>query len=322
MNFLYFLESIRNPFFDFLFSTITYIGDEIIFLGVAVFLFWCVDKRPGFYVLSVGLIGTVINQFLKLWFKVPRPWVKDPNFKCVPAAYEAAQGYSFPSGHTQNVTGTFGSIARYSKRRAARITSIVIIVLVAFSRMYLGVHTPLDVGVSLIIGTALVFLVYPLFESEERYKKAMPVIIAVMAALALGFFLYVTLMDKTGLDERNLYSGTKNAYTMLGTVAGLALAYFLDRRYLNFKVDGVWYAQLIKLAVGFALLLGIKSGLSAPLTALFGNEFIARAVRYFLIVIFAAVLWPLTFKYFAKLRIPALDRFTEKLVASFKKSEK
>jgi len=109
---------------------------------------------------------------------------------------------------------------------------------------------------------------------------------------------------------------------MLGTVAGLALAYFLDRRYLNFKVDGVWYAQLIKLAVGFALLLGIKSGLSAPLTALFGNEFIARAVRYFLIVIFAAVIWPLTFKYFAKLRIPALDRFTEKLAASFKKSEK
>ena len=317
MEFLYFLEGIRNPFFDFLFSTITYIGDEIVFLGVAVFLFWCIDKREGFYALSVGLVGTVINQFLKLWFKVPRPWVKDPNFKCVESAYEAAQGYSFPSGHTQNVTGTFGSIARYNKHRAVRIASVVIIVLVSFSRMYLGVHTPLDVGVSLVIGTALVFASYPLFKSEERFKKAMPYVLAVTALLALGFFLYVTLMDKTGLDERNLISGTKNAYTMLGTTFGLCLAYFLDTKYLDFKTDGKWYAQVIKLAVGFALLIAIKSGLSAPLTALFGNEYIARAVRYFLIVIFAATLWPLTFKYFAKLRIPALDRLGEKL---FRKS--
>jgi hypothetical protein len=47
--------------------------------------------------------------------------------------------------------------------------------------------------------------------------------------------------------------------------------------------------------------MAIKAGLSAPLTALFGNEYIARAVRYFLIVIFAGAIWPLTFKKFSKM---------------------
>lgn len=320
MNFLYFLESIRNPFFDFIFSTITHIGEETVFLVLAIFFFWCVSKREGYYILTVGLIGTVINQLLKLVFAIPRPWVKDPSFTVVDSAVEEATGYSFPSGHTQNVTGTFGSIGRYSKRTPVRILSVVIILLVAFSRMYLGVHTPLDVGVSLLIGTALTFALYPVFKNEERFEKFMQIIIAFSLLITAAFMLYFPLFSSSAAhDAVNLASGMKNAYTLAGCTVGLAIVYFLDTTFIKFDTGAAWYAQILKLVLGLGGVILIKSGLSSPLVALFGNEYVARMVRYFLIVMFAGAVWPLTFKLFAKMSIPALDRFGEKVLSVFKK---
>ena len=92
MSFLYLLESIRNPVLDFFFSLITYCGDEIVFMAVGMIVFWCVSKKEGYYLLCVGFLGTVINQFLKMVCRIPRPWVKDPNFTIVESAREAASG--------------------------------------------------------------------------------------------------------------------------------------------------------------------------------------------------------------------------------------
>ena len=164
MSFLYFLESIRNPFLDLLFSFITLFGEETIFMAVGMIVFWCVDKFKGYYILCIGFFGTVINQFLKIVCRVPRPWVKDPNFTIVESAREAASGYSFPSGHTQTSIGLFGGIARITINKALRIAMIVLSCLVALSRMYLGVHTPADVLVSAAIAIILIFVAYPVFK--------------------------------------------------------------------------------------------------------------------------------------------------------------
>ena len=308
MEFLYFLEKLRTPVCDAIFSFITHGGEELVFLVVAILFFWCINKREGYYILTVGLVGTVINQAAKLTFRIDRPWVKDPSFTVVGDAKVEAGGYSFPSGHTQNATGTFGSIARFTKSLPVRIISIALIVLIAFSRMYLGVHTPLDVGVSLIIGALLVFLLHPIFESEEHFHKFMPYVVAASAVLAIGLLLFVFLLPTEGIDEENLYSGMKNAATLFGCTVGLVPVYFIDRKYINFRTDGKWYAQILKLSIGLAVILLIKSGLSAPLVALFGNEFVARGVRYLLIVLFAGCVWPLTFNFWSRLSIPFIDR--------------
>ncbi len=308
MQLLYLLEKIRNPVLDFIFSAITHIGEETVFLLVALFFFWCVGKREGYYLLITGLVGTMINQAAKLMFKIPRPWVQDPDFTIVESARAEATGYSFPSGHTQNVTGTFGVAAITAKTRPVRIVSVLIIVLVAFSRMYLGVHTPLDVGVSLVIGAILVFGLHPLFKTESSFKRSMPYIVIVSCLLAVGLAVYVFVMPTAGVDQDNLLNGRENASTLLGCTAGLVAVYVIDSLFINFRTAARWYAQIIKLVVGIAGVLAIKAGLKAPLIALIGNEFAARGARYFLIVIFAGCIWPLTFKFFARFRIRALDR--------------
>ena len=105
MTLLYWFESIRLPALDAFMSLVTRLGEETFFMAAALFVFWCRDKRRGYYLLSVGFVGTLVNQWLKIVCRVPRPWVRDPNFTIVESAKEAAGGYSFPSGHTQSAAG-------------------------------------------------------------------------------------------------------------------------------------------------------------------------------------------------------------------------
>ena len=314
MKFLYFLESIRNPALDWFFSLITEIGGETTLLVLGFVFFWCIDKRQGYFTLLCGLFGTVINQGLKLMCKIPRPWVIDENFTIVESAREAATGYSFPSGHTQNVAGTFGSLALGQKKhKAVWIPSVVIVALVAFSRMYLGVHTPADVLTSLAIAAALVFCLSPIFRSEESFRRYMPYVVIVGYVLTVALLCYAFLHPADSVDAANLASAKKNACTLHGAVMGLVAVFFLEKITGDFDTRAVWYVQVIKAVLGFGIVLLIKELLRAPLNFLcFGNEYVGRAIRYFLMVLFAGGLWPMTFVHLKKIRIPALDNLFKK----------
>ena len=319
MQVLYAIAELRNPVLDFIFETVTHLGEETFFLVISILFFWCINKREGYYILLSGLFGTLINQAAKITFRIDRPWVKDPSFQPVGDSKIEATGYSFPSGHTQNIATTWGCIAAYNRKKILTAVCIAIIALVSFSRLYLGVHTLLDVSVSLGVSLVLVLVLRPFFETEERFAKAYPVIVIISAVCSLAYLLYVVFMDKTGLDSENYHSALKNACTLTGCTVGLILVYFVDTKFTDFKTEAPWYAQVIKVALGFGIVLAIKAGLSSPLTALFGNEYVARTVRYFLIVAFAGALWPMSFKYFANMRIAALDSFGNKVAGIFKK---
>lgn len=299
MEFLYFLERIRVPVLNEFMLAITTLGDEIAFLVVALVTFWCVSKKIGYYILAVGYIGTIGNQFMKLWFRVPRPWVLDPNFTILEQAREAATGYSFPSGHTQSSIGTFGSLAYTTKNTVIRWLCIAVAILVPFSRMYVGVHTPKDVVVSAVFALILIFLLKPIVFNKKR--DLMPLLLVAMALLAVAFLCFVSFYGfPADIDPHNMHSGHKNAYTLLGALVGFLLVYVVDKRYLNFSTEAVWWAQILKAVIGLGLILGVKNGLKAPLEALFG-ELPGRSVRYFLIVLVAGIVWPLSFRWFGKL---------------------
>lgn len=301
MDILYALEKIRTPFWNGVMSAVTQLGGEVIFIVAAVVVFWCVSKWEGYYLMTVAFCGTVLNQFLKLICRVPRPWVRDPNFTIVESARAEATGYSFPSGHTQNAIGLFGGMARWGGRRWVRLGLTALALIIAFSRMYLGVHTPADVGVSLVLAAALVLGLYPLMRRAQEKPRYMGYVLAAMLVVSGAFVVFVEAYGfSADTDAENLASGIGNAWKMLGAVAGMTLAWLLDRRYIHFETQAVWWVQVIKVAVGMALLLAIKSGLKAPLLALLGYEGLAGGVRYFLLVLVAGAVWPLVFRPMSK----------------------
>ena len=298
MSILYYLEKIRTVFFDQLMSYVTLLGSEMFLMLGALIMLWCINKKWGYYLLFVSSIGTTINQFLKNLFEIPRPWIKDPNFKIVESARSAATGYSFPSGHTQTITGFLGGIARILKKWKYRFALIFVILLVAFSRMYLGVHTPLDVFTSLLIGTMLVFVLYPFFKNEHHELSLM--IIGVLLAIGHVLFMEYKATGVIVMDD-NLVDGLKNAYTCLGLALSLPVISYIDRKYLKYPTKAVWWAQIIKCVVGLALLIGVRTLLKDPLLALTNGHNIADCIRYFLMSFVGGALWPMTFKWFSKL---------------------
>jgi len=302
MKLLYALQEIRKPALDAVLQLITRLGEETIFMVVAIVVFWCISKKGGYYLLSVGFLGTVANQWLKIAFRIPRPWVLDPNFQIVESAREAATGYSFPSGHTQSAVGTFGGLARMAEKKWLRCLLIVIALLVAFSRMYLGVHTPLDVGVSLVLATVLVLVFWPIIGKSEEKPAVLGWLLLVLLAVCGAFLVYLYVYPfPADVDADNLAHAVENAWKLTGAIGGMLIAWWVDEKCIRFSTRAVWWAQLLKVALGLAIVVGIKSGLKAPLIALIGNAGIANAVRYGLMVVFAGAVWPLTFKFWGKL---------------------
>lgn len=300
MELLYLLEKIRLPVLNELMLLITTLGDEVAFLVVALIMFWCLDKRRGYYMMAVGFMGSILNQFLKLACRVPRPWLMDENFTIVEQAQEGAGGYSFPSGHTTLAVGTFGSVAITEKRLWMRITSVVLAVLVAFSRMYLGVHTPLDIFGGALIALVLVFALRPVFFCKSELARY--ILLGIIALVGIVFFLYTEFYPfPADIDPDNLASAVKNAYTMLGCLMGMIVVYIVESKWIRFSVDAVWWAQALKVLSGLIVVLFVLYGLKSPLEALFGGHMASRALRYFLTVITAGLLWPMTFRFWSKL---------------------
>jgi undecaprenyl-diphosphatase len=195
--------------------------------------------------------------------------------------------------------GTFGCLAVTAEKKWWKILCIVIAVLVGFSRMYVGVHTPADVLVGAAISVAALLVLYPLMLGSR--DRSYGVFLA-LSAVSIAYLVVMELADfPADIDSHNLASAMKNAYTLTGCALGLLLVYPLEKRYVQFEEKAVWWVQLLKIVLGLGLVLGVKEGLRAPLEAIFAGHLAARAVRYFLIVVVAGLLWPMTFKFFGKL---------------------
>lgn len=303
MSFLYFLESIRNPFLDTAIGLITHLGSEMLFIVVGIFMLWCMDKKQGYYILLTGFFGVYLNQFLKISCRVPRPWVAHPDFSAVASAVPDATGYSFPSGHTQTAVGLFGGLAICRREIWLKIVCTAICVLVPFSRMYLGVHTPLDVGVAMGMAAVLALGMWFLFSRVGYTRRLMFPLLSVLSVLAMAFLLYVLLWQfPADIDMNNLISARENACTLLGALLGLWVTYIFDEYVRPFDTGAPFLGQMLKFVLGFIVVLGIMEGSKPLFNLIFGEgDLLARVIRYFLTVLFAGVVWPLTFKFFAKL---------------------
>lgn len=307
MAFLKLLEGIRTPVPDAIMQGITYLGEETVFMIIAITLFWCVSKKYGYYVLITGFFGTIISQFLKFVYRIPRPWMQDPDFTIVESARGAATGYSFPSGHTCNAVGTYGGIARFTKKSWLRWVCIALSLLIPFSRMYLGVHTPLDVGVAFGISLVLLLVLFPILDKSDENPKIMYILSAVMIAVAAAYVCYVNFClspsEFSAEDLRDNYiPGVENGWKLFGALLAMPIMYAIDQKKLHFDVKAPLLGQILKVALGLVCVLAIKEGLKYGFNAAFGEgAYFCHALRYFAIVMFAGAVWPLTFPFFRKI---------------------
>ena len=300
MAVLYFFEGIRNPVLDAFMSAITHLGEEMILVALALLFLWCIDKREGYYLLTVSFAGLIVNQFLKIACRVPRPWVKDPSFTIVESARAEATGYSFPSGHTQTSVGAYGTMGLWHKQKWFRITMAVLCVLVPISRLYLGVHTLADVLVSFLIAAVIVVLLYPVFRRIGEKPWLFYIPMGIILVLSIAFVIFMECYSfSSDIDPHNLASAVGNAYKLLGSMLGFGLMYTLDTYVWKYDTKAPLLAQIMKVLLGVIVVVGVKSLLKNPLLSLTGGHEVASAIRYFLLFAVAGVC-PVLFPYFTR----------------------
>jgi len=292
MELLRLIEVIRTPFFDTVVGLVTRLGEETIGIVLLCLIFWCISKKTAYIIGVVFFMSSLTVQGMKICFRIDRPWVLDPTFEPVAGSKEHATGYSFPSGHTQTATALYGALGAQVKQKYLKAILFTIPFLVAFSRMYLGVHTLFDVAVSLGVTFLLIFLTVKFFTNDTVSRKREILIPAVIVLYAIAVMITAVVMYNNGtIEERYIADCMKAA----GAGLGFAVGMFVERTYIEFSVKTKnILIQAIKFILGIAGVLALQEGLKPIL----GATFIADLARYFIMLTWITLFYPLIIKRF------------------------
>lgn len=276
------VQAQHTPALDTFFEVFTRFGGEYYLLMVPLVL-WCLDYRVGARIALLMAITLFVNTTLKNWVQEPRPYQLDPAILSA-----GAEGYSFPSGHAMLVVAFWGVLAAWVRRTGFWWLAVGVMLTMAASRVYLGVHFPLDVAVGLALGGGLLWLaLYEDHAIEVRLaSRTLAERIGIAAALGALLFAFDALLVP---DELHEHMNAGSAGFLAGSGVGVALA----RARLAFEGRGVWWKRGLRFVLGAALTLALLGGLrsvGAPAGA-FQSPVIALELAAFGLFITFAVPW-------------------------------
>lgn len=281
---MYFFSSIHNTVMDALANFFTILGEEYAIIGIAMLIFWCIDKRKGFASFFAMIFATNIMNIIKVIVRFPRPWMVLKDLHVV--RKETATGYSFPSGHTTMSASFYGSIAKSFKSKVVRFICIALIAIISFLRVYLCVHWPTDVlgGLAIGIPCAILLTRYAMSFQDNVYRDAKKMMFVATLMTIAG--LVVAILCQNGTFNSEMVS---DLYIGLAISGGVLFFSTLEQTTVAFKVDGSVGLRILRYIVGMVGLIGILVGLKKVLPA--GDIF--RFLRYLLTGIWAVWAYPL-----------------------------
>ena len=266
LNFIIMVQQIDTPLLDSFFRAITSLGDELFYLLLFPFLLWCVDFYLGIRVGIIFLLSVYFNNGIKEIFQQPRPFDILPEIQKV-----YASGYGFPSGHAQSSLVVWGSIAYWKKQTWIRYLSVLLILLIGFSRIYLGVHFPTDILGGWLFGGLILGLSYFIF-----LKINLDFIQGNMVFKIIGITLFPLILLQI--------QSSPDIISSVAALTGIGYGLLLFYSFIGGIRPGNWLQRLISFLVGVIgigiIYLGLKLILPSE-----GQSFyqLSRFFRYLLL---------------------------------------
>ncbi|NCD04790.1 MAG: phosphatase PAP2 family protein [Spirochaetia bacterium] len=286
---LLFFINISNPFLDFIANFSSLFGEQTILILILSIVMYAYDKNKGFAICGSLVISLVSMGTLKAIIRAPRPFTVLEEIQG--KRLETATGYSFPSGHTTGAASMYSSLSFAIKKRKISIICATIIVLVGLSRMYLGVHWPLDVFAGLLLGIVLSMIFYPIFEEisknqDNKYIVSLIIgIISTLLAILLSSLLHFNLINETAFSDL-----MKTIAFSGGGFIGIAY----ETKKINFSNVGSLYQKMLRIIVVISGMLIIQFVLSEITAEAY--YYIGASIRYLLVGLWLTAIFP---KYFS-----------------------
>lgn len=306
INVLLWFQEHRCGFLDGIMKFFTLLGNEVVGVGLVCLFFWCFNKKEGNRMMLTMFSGLMMSQLLKIIFAVGRPWIRDSRvkplgsvetvtengkIKLTGGAIGDATSYSFPSGHTANAVSCYVGYP-YGKKGFTwlKVLGWILVICIGLSRMYLGVHTPQDVLVSIAVGVVLVYLMDKFSELLER-KPDTDIAIASGALFLCAATLIIALIRMGGqpADENTI-----DVFKLSGATIGCAAGWLMERRLIRFSEPETVLKGIIRFVVGLALVLAVMKLPKALLNRACG-EIVGSILRYSLTCFVAMYVYPLLF---------------------------
>ena len=260
INILLVLQDFRNGAGAFLagfLSKMTWLGELNTAIVIMALIYWCFSKETGTYFLMGWSGNRLVNGLLKVTACAYRPWIRNPRIVPYGDSITTATGYSFPSGHTMNAATVFGGgTVRRDFPRSLRVVLGFLVILVAFSRIYLGVHTPQDVLAGIVAGTLVMFLTMKLMLWVTSHPEKDLLVAGIGIALAVAVAIYAAVKpypidkDETG---KVLVEGAKMAndtFKGVGWCIAFLAGWILERRFIQFSTDVSMMRRAARLVFG------------------------------------------------------------------------
>ena len=249
IDFLLFLQQYRVGIlehFDKFFLSITTFGEYWFPSLLAAIVYWCIDFRAGIYLFSLEGINALLSHLLKMIACVYRPWVLDSRINPSELAVPYAKGYSFPSGHSSMSSSVIGGLAYLLRKHKVICTLLIgLVLLIGFSRMWLGVHTPQDVIGGFSIGLILIFAINKIINLAEQNKKIYWYFLGIINVLTVLSLIYVCYFNTYRMDYINgelLVDPKQSIYltfVIFGYGLGLINGCFLCRLLCPFEIKDI-----------------------------------------------------------------------------------
>lgn len=271
------------------------IGGFEFYLMVITLVYWCLDKRLGRTLAYVLTFSNTINSIIKHLFRDTRPyWLNSA------IGLSSEDRYGVPSGHSQGVTIFWGVIALWARKTWVWILAVLFILIMALSRVYLGVHDVEDVLAGILIGVVILIgfalwqrYLAPKFANRILGQRLLVAILVplILAGIYIGGLLLVgpantnfAWADKIELAEQKSF---EEFSTSIGGLLGLGIGFVLEVSRIRFKIAGSFWRRLGRYLVGMVGTLIIWGGLDY----IFPEEPLALAVPFRIIRYFLTAFW-------------------------------
>ena len=266
-------------------------------------LFWCISRRAGLFLLFVATFGRMLNTLIKDTACVYRPWILDSDVHPAGDAMKKASSYSMPSGHTQFATAIYGGLAYvYRKKFPVLIIPCVLMILaVAFSRNFLGVHTPQDVLVAIVETAVVIFLADKLFDAIEKDKDFAKTafIVGIVVTVFAAIYILTKSYPVDYFDGKIIVTAKAaklDSMDVIGGAFAFLIGVALENKFVNFSTNVDLGVKVRRVIIGCGV--GGAAICLLFLIKLTGFKFFYEFCKGFLPIISVIFLAPFAFNYF------------------------